>query len=164
MTVPISAMTSCTRERLQPPSRGRFLGLPTIAVSLCTEPGSARNFRNGRANRARPACHLTRAPLRTPRRFSTSMCRTGPAQPCEESRRARLGFRHRSAPVVRAEDPRGRPIVLGGSGRRGAGSGTGEQTSMPWPRGLSRSHRYEIDLTRHAAIDEVGHWLRGIDG
>ena len=38
---------------------GRFLGLPAIAVSLCVEPGSPRNF----ASAARVAAQLDRAPV-----------------------------------------------------------------------------------------------------
>ena len=30
---------------------GRFLGLPTIAISLCTQPGSGAAFRHRRARR-----------------------------------------------------------------------------------------------------------------
>jgi 5'-nucleotidase len=42
---------------------GRFLGLPTIAVSLCTEPGSARHFETAGRIARELVAHLTRAPL-----------------------------------------------------------------------------------------------------
>ena len=141
---------------------GRFLGLPTIAVSLCTEPGSARNFATAGRIARDLVSHLTRAPLHA----STILNVNVPDRPYETLRgieATRLGFRHRSAPVVRAEDPRGRPIYwVGPAGpEQEAGPGTDFNAVAT---GFVSVTPLQIDLTRHAAIDEVGHWLRGIDG
>lgn len=141
---------------------GRFLGLPTIAVSLCTEPGSARHFETaGRIARALVS-HLTRSPLHA----STILNVNVPDRPYETLRgiaATRLGFRHRSAPIVRAEDPRGRPIYwVGPAGpQQEAGPGTDFNAVAT---GFVSVTPLQIDLTRHAAIDAIGEWLRGIDG
>jgi 5'-nucleotidase len=141
---------------------GRFLGLPTFAVSLCTEPGSGRNFESaGRVARELVA-HLTRVPLHA----STILNVNVPDRPYAELRglqATRLGFRHRSKPIVRAEDPRGRPIYwVGPAGpEQEAGPGTDFNAVAA---GFVSVTPLQIDLTRHAAIEGIDEWLRGIDG
>jgi 5'-nucleotidase len=141
---------------------GRFLGLPTIAVSLCTEPGSGRHFETaGRVARELVA-HLTRVPLHA----STILNVNVPDRAHGDLRglqATRLGFRHRSKPIVRAEDPRGRPIYwVGPAGpQQEAGPGTDFNAVAD---GFVSVTPLQIDLTRHAAIEGLDDWLRGIDG
>ena len=86
---------------------GRFLGLPTIAVSLCTQPESGRHF----ADAARVARELVMHLVKSPLHASTILNVNVPDLPYEELRgvrATRLGNRHRSERVVRSQDPRGR--------------------------------------------------------
>jgi 5'-nucleotidase len=141
---------------------GRFLGLPTIAVSLCTEPGSARHFQTAGRIARELVAHLTRAPLHGSMILNVNV----PDRPYETLRGiepTRLGFRHRSAPIVPAEDPKGRPIYwVGPAGpQQEAGPGTDFNAVA---NGFVSVTPLQIDLTRHAAIEDIGQWLRGIDG
>jgi 5'-nucleotidase len=141
---------------------GRFLGLSTIAVSLCTEPGSGRHFETaGRVAREFVA-HLTRVPLHA----STILNVNVPDRAYGDLRglqATRLGFRHRSKPIVRAEDPRGRPIYWVGSAgpQQDAGPGTDFNAVAD---GFVSVTPLQIDLTRHAAVEGLDEWLRGVDG
>lgn len=141
---------------------GRFLGLPTIAVSLCTEPGSARHFATAGTVAREMVSHLTRAPLHA----STILNVNVPDRPYDALKgiqATRLGFRHRSKPIVRAEDPRGRPIYWVGSAgsQQEAGPGTDFNAVA---NGFVSVTPLQIDLTRHTALDGLGEWLRGLDG
>lgn len=141
---------------------GRFLGLPTIAVSLCTEPGSARHFQTAGRIARELVAHLTRAPLHGSMILNVNV----PDRPYETLRGiepTRLGFRHRSAPIVPAEDPKGRPIYwVGPAGpQQEAGPGTDFNAVA---NGFVSVTPLQIDLTRHAAIEDIRQWLRGIDG
>jgi 5'-nucleotidase len=141
---------------------GRFLGLPTIAVSLCTEPGSGRHFETAGRVARELVSHLTRAPLHA----STILNVNVPDRPyadLEGMQATRLGFRHRSKPIVRAEDPRGRAIYwVGPAGpHQEAGPGTDFNAVAA---GFVSVTPLQIDLTRHAAVEDLSGWLRGIDG
>src|SRR6185437_9653328 len=72
-------------------------------------------------------------------------------------RSSRLGFRHRSAPVMRAQDPRGRPVYwVGAAGpEQDAGPGTDFDTVA---RGYVSVTPLQVDLTRHAALPALGTW------
>ena len=78
-------------------------------------------------------------------------------------RASRLGFRHRSEPVTRAQDPRGRPVYwVGPAGaEQDAGPGTDFDTVA---KGYVSVTPLQVDLTRHAALPALGTWLGGIDG
>jgi len=77
-------------------------------------------------------------------------------------RTTRLGFRHRSEPMVRAQDPRGRPVYwVGPAGReQDAGPGTDFDAVA---EGFVSVTPLQIDLTRHAAMPLLSSWLEGID-
>jgi 5'-nucleotidase len=77
-------------------------------------------------------------------------------------RTTRLGFRHRSEPVIAEQDPRGRPIYwVGPAGaQQDAGPGTDFHAIS---EGYVSVTPLQIDLTRHAAIPAVQSWLEGID-
>jgi 5'-nucleotidase len=78
-------------------------------------------------------------------------------------RATRLGYRHRSEPVIPAVDPRGRPVYwIGPAGaEQDAGPGTDFEAIA---EGFVSVTPLQIDLTRHAALEGVGLWLRGLDG
>jgi len=74
----------------------------------------------------------------------------------------RLGYRHRSEPVIRAHDPRGRPVYwIGPAGpQQDAGPGTDFDAVA---NGYVSVTPLQIDLTRHAALPAVGAWLEELD-
>lgn len=141
---------------------GRFLGLPTIAVSLCTTGAGGGHFRTGAEVARVLVAHLLKSPLQRALILNVNV----PDVPYEQLRgfrASRLGYRHRSAPVMPAHDPRGRPVYwVGPAGpEQDAGPGTDFDTVA---QGFVSVTPLQVDLTRHAALPELGTWLAGIDG
>ncbi len=137
---------------------GRFLGLPSIAVSLCVEPGSPRNF----ASAARVAADLVARLRSTPLQESVILNVNVPDLPDGALRGVkvtRLGNRHRAEPVVRAKDPRGRNVYWVGSAGAGQDAGPGTDFHAV-AEGYASITPLQIDLTRHAAIPELTRWLK----
>ena len=141
---------------------GRFLGLPTIAVSLCTGGGGGGHFATGAEVARVLVAQLLKRPLQQALILNVNV----PDVPFEQLRgfrTSRLGYRHRSAPVMRAQDPRGRTVYwVGPAGaEQDAGPGTDFDTVA---RGYVSVTPLQVDLTRHAALPALGTWLEGIDG
>jgi 5'/3'-nucleotidase len=136
---------------------GRFLGLPTMAVSLVLLQG--RHF----ATAARVAAQLVMRLTRTPLHSSMILNVNVPDLPYEELRgvrATRLGYRHRSEPVVESADPRGRPVYWVGPAGEGADAGEGTDFHAVGG-GFVSVTPLQVDLTRHAAIADLDEWLRG---
>ena len=141
---------------------GRFLGLSAVAVSLCMEHGSGRHFDTGAEVARRIVAQLLRKPPAQALILNVNV----PDVPLAELRGiriTRLGFRHRSEPVIPAKDPRGRPVYWVGpaGGQQDAGPGTDFHAIS---EGYVSVTPLQIDLTRHAAIPALQTWLEGIDG
>jgi len=136
---------------------GRFLGLPTMAISLVVREG--RYF----ATAARVATELLLRLKRSPLESSMILNINVPDVPYEHLRgyrATRLGHRHRSEPVIRASDPRGRRVYW--VGPAGEGADTAEGTDFhAVGEGYVSVTPLQVDLTRHAAIGDVADWLRG---
>jgi 5'-nucleotidase len=141
---------------------GRFLGLPTIAVSLCTYPESGRHFETGAEVARLLVSQLLRKPLEQARILNVNVPDL-PLKQLRGFRSTRLGYRHRSEPVIRAKDPRGRQIYwIGPAGaQQDAGPGTDFDAVA---NGYVSVTPLQIDFTRHAALPVVQGWLEGIDG
>jgi 5'-nucleotidase len=75
-------------------------------------------------------------------------------------RSTRLGHRHRSAPVVRASDPRGRPVYWVGPAGEGADAGEGTDFHAV-ANGFVSVTPLQVDLTRHTSLAEIAEWLGG---
>ena len=138
---------------------GRFLGLPAIAVSLVLEPNSGRHF----ATAARIAAELVMRVQRLPVHQATILNVNVPDLPYEAIkgyRATRLGFRHRSESIVRSEDPRGRPVYWIGPAGVGQDAGPGTDFDAV-ANGYVSVTPLQIDLTRHAMIEDVRGWLTG---
>jgi len=136
---------------------GRFLGLPAIAVSLCVEPGSPRNF----ASAARVAARLVERMGSSPLQGSVILNVNVPDLPEGELRGVkvtRLGNRHRSKPIVNAKDPRGRDVYWVGSAGQGQDAGPGTDFHAI-AEGYASITPLQIDLTRHSALPELERWL-----
>ncbi len=137
---------------------GRFLGLPAIAVSLCVEQDSPRNFASAAQVAARIVGRLAEQPLQS----SVILNINVPDLPdggLRGLRVTRLGNRHRSEPVVRAQDPRGRDVYWVGSAGSGQDAGPGTDFHAV-AAGYASITPLQIDLTRHAALAEIARWLQ----
>ena len=138
---------------------GRFLGLPTIAVSLvATGGGGGPHF----ATAARVARELVLRVLAKPMHRSMILNVNVPDLPYDQLAGfevTRLGHRHRAEAAVRGSDPRGRPIWW--IGPAGAGEDAGPGTDFHAVAGGRVSVTpLQVDLTRHTALEELGAWLR----
>ena len=136
---------------------GRFLGLPTLAVSLVVREG--RHFDTA----ARVASDLVRRLMHSPLDASMILNVNVPDLPYERLRGlrvTRLGHRHRSEAVLRAEDPRGRPVYWVGPAGEGADAGEGTDFAAVVDGWVSVTP-LQVDLTRHSALADVDEWLRG---
>ena len=141
---------------------GRFLGLPTIAISLCTPGTGVGHFETG----AEVARLLVAQLLQRPLESSLILNVNVPDVPFAELRgfrASRLGYRHRSEPVMRAQDPRGRPVYwVGPAGpEQEGGPGTDFDTVA---HGFVSVTPLQVDLTRHAALPALASWLDGLNG
>ncbi len=137
---------------------GRFLGLPAIAVSLCVEPGSPRNFASAAHVAARLIERMSVEPPQGPVILNVNV----PDLPDGELRGikvTRLGARHRSKPIVAAKDPRGRNVYWVGSSGSGQDAGPGTDFHAI-ADGFASITPLQIDLTRHAALADLERWLR----
>ncbi|MCP5152042.1 MAG: 5'/3'-nucleotidase SurE [Ectothiorhodospiraceae bacterium] len=138
---------------------GRFLGLPAVAVSL-VHTGEGHYETAGEV-----AVRLVRA-MTTGRRLGDTILNVNvPDRPLAELRGfrvTRLGNRHKSEPVVRGTDPRGRTVYWVGppGGEQDAGEGTDFHAVR---EGFVSITPLQIDLTRHSAIQSTTDWVRGID-
>lgn len=137
---------------------GRFLGLPAIAISLCVGEDSPRNFTTAAEVAARLVERMARAPLQGSMILNVNVPDL-PADRLRGTKVTRLGSRHRSKPVVRASDARGREVFWVGSAGAGqdAGPGTDFQAVA---EGFVSVTPLLIDLTRHAALPDIERWLR----
>jgi 5'-nucleotidase len=139
---------------------GRFLGLPTIALSLCTTPAGPRHFDTA----AQVARTLVDALMQRPLDSALILNVNVPDRPYGQLAgfaTTRLGFRHRSERVVPAQDPRGRPVYWIGAAGASADAGVGTDF-MAVSQGFVSVTPLQIDLTRHAALPVVSQWLASL--
>lgn len=139
---------------------GRFLGLPTLAVSLCTAQGSPRCFDSGAAVAQALVTELLGRPL-DPRLILNVNVPDLPLAQLRGIRATRLGFRHRSEPAVPVSSPKGERMYW--VGPSGAGADAGEGTDFDAvASGYVSVTPLSIDLTRHAVLPELRQWLSGV--
>ena len=140
---------------------GRFLGLPAIAVSLCIEPGSPRNFASAAQVAARLLRRMAQGRLQGQDAGPVILNVNVPDLPDGQMRGirvTRLGNRHRSKPIVKAKDPRGRNVYW--VGNAGAGQDAGPGTDFhAVAAGFASITPLQVDLTRHSALPELQKWL-----
>jgi 5'-nucleotidase len=135
---------------------GRFLGLPAIAVSLVGR--HAKHFDTA----ARVACDLVTKLQEHPLPKDWLLNVNVPDRPYEalsgvES--TRLGFRHRSEPLVPTRDPHGRRIYWIGPAGEGQDAGPGTDFEAV-ERGAVAVTPIKVDLTRHEAVPDLRDWLK----
>jgi 5'-nucleotidase len=136
---------------------GRYLGLPAIAVSLCSRDHQPENFPSA----ARAVMQLMERLLVDPLPADTILNVNVPDLPWEEIRGfevTRLGHRHRAEPSVEQFDPRGRRVYwIGPAGpEQDAGPGTDFDAVR---RGFVSVTPIHVDLTRYQAMEKVASWI-----
>ena len=141
---------------------GRFLGLSAVAISLAIKPESDRNFSAAAEISRMLIQQLLAKPPQQPQILNVNVPDL-PLNLIKGFRSTRLGFRHRSEPLIRAADPRGRPVYW--VGPAGAHQDAAEGTDFhAIQEGFVSVTPLQIDLTRHAAISGVQTWLDDLNG
>jgi 5'-nucleotidase len=145
-------------------TEGRFLGKPSVAVSLHTDGlrGDAeRHFETG----AHYARQIVERLFATPLAFTLGRAKilnvnvpNLPVSAVKGIKVTRLGNRHRSEPVIKAEDPRGRPVYWVGPAGASQDSGPGTDFHAV-AEGYVSVTPLTIDLTNHAALDGLRTWF-----
>ena len=137
-------------------TEGRFLGFPAIAVSMSSH--TPRHFDTG----ARVTAGLVQRLFEQPIASDSILNVNVPDLPYEELQgmvATRLGHRHKAEPVVKSEDPRGRPIYW--VGPAGAEQDAGPGTDFYAVRnGFVSITPLQVDLTRHQALPDLAAWLK----
>ena len=140
---------------------GRFLGLPTIAVSLVGKTLVGARLTNFETA-ARVAVELVQKIERAGLAPDTVLNVNVPDLPYEELkgiRATRLGFRHKSEQILRDKDPYGRAIYW--IGPAGGGADTGEGTDFhAIAQGAAAVTPLKVDLTRHEDVSRMAKWLQ----
>jgi len=137
---------------------GRFLGLPAIAVSLVgtklTHYETAAQIVVDLLN------ELANAPLPSDTILNINV----PDLPRDEIagiKTTRLGHRHKSEPVIREKDPRGRDLYWVGPPGKEKEDGPGTDFDAV-RNGFVSVTPLHVDLTRHSAIPDLTEWLQGL--
>jgi len=134
---------------------GRFLGLPTIAVSLVGH--KLTYFDTAGRVVSDMVQKLDTSALSSDVILNVNV----PDRPFEDLtgvRAARLGFRHKSEPVVRSKDPHGRTIFWVGPAGKGQDSGDGTDFHAI-EHGAVSVTPIKVDLTRHDSLPQLKEWL-----
>ena len=135
---------------------GRFLGLPAIAVSLVFEE-RPQHFETAAEAVALLVNRLRSDPLPADTILNINV----PDLPWHEIRGfevTRLGYRHRAEPVVKMDDPRGRPMYWIGPAGSGQDAGPGTDFDAI-RRGFISVTPIHVDLTRYQALEQVAGWI-----
>ena len=136
-------------------TEGRFLGYPAIAISISSH--TPRYFDSA----ARVAVDLVQRLCERPLAADSILNVNVPDLPYDQLKgmlATRLGHRHKAEPVVKAEDPRGRPIYW--VGPAGAEQDAGPGTDFHAVRnGFVSVTPLQVDLTRHQALESLAAWL-----
>lgn len=139
---------------------GRFLGYPAVAISLVSR--GAHQFEHF-DTAAKVAVELLDRIRSHPLPSDTILNVNVPDLPYKALQgfeATRLGHRHKSEPVIKSADPRGRPIYW--VGPAGAEQDAGPGTDFYAVRqGRVSVTPLKVDLTRHDLVADVASWLDG---
>jgi len=135
---------------------GRFLGLPTIAVSLVGD--RLQHFATAARVASGLVGRLERAELPSDVILNVNV----PDKPYEELAgivATRLGFRHKSEPIVKSKDAHRRTIYWIGPAGPGQDAGAGTDF-YAIEQGAVAITPLKVDLTRHDAVPALAEWLQ----
>lgn len=134
---------------------GRFLGLPAIAISMAGS--NIKHYETGAEIARRLVLKLQTHSLPSQTIFNVNV----PDLPLNEIKGlevTRLGARHCAEPVVKDNDPRGRPIYWVGppGAEADAGSGTDFYAVSQARVSITPLH---LDMTHYKMFDQVSTWI-----
>jgi 5'-nucleotidase len=138
---------------------GRFLGLPAIAVSLVIG-DRPRHYETAAEAVALLVERLKSDPLPADTILNINVPDI-PWADVQGLEVTRLGHRHRAEPVIKMDDPRGRPMFWIGQAGEGADAGPGTDFDAVG-RGYISITPIHVDLTRYQALDQVAGWVSEI--
>jgi len=138
---------------------GRFMGFPAMAISLVGDDPVHYD------TAAKVISDLINNLYSNPLAPDTILNINVPDLPLEEIKGiqvTRLGQRHKSEPVIKDQDPRGRPIYwIGPPGaEQNGGSGTDFYAIR---NGYVSITPLQVDLTHFNSLDKVSRWLDKVD-
>jgi 5'-nucleotidase len=140
-------------------TEARFLGKPAVAISLNTD-----GLRGDATRHFETAAHFARVIVERLQAdpYGRSVLNVNvpniPIGDVKGIKVTRLGNRHRAEAVIRAEDPRGRPVYW--IGPAGAGQDAGPGTDFhAVSEGFVSVTPLTVDLTNHAALAELRTWV-----
>ncbi|MCZ6911815.1 MAG: 5'/3'-nucleotidase SurE [Proteobacteria bacterium] len=137
---------------------GRFLGLPTMALSLVS--GNGRLFETAARVARDFLIRLTENPLPADTILNINVPDLA-YEKISSSVVTRLGYRHRAAPVIRSRDPKGKEIFW--IGPPGSGQDAGPGTDFyAVAEGQVSITPLQVDLTRHADLDKLSQWMEKV--
>jgi 5'-nucleotidase len=134
---------------------GRFLGMPAIAISLVLD--DRGHFETAADLVTRLVQRNAVDPLPAEAILNINVPDL-PAHELRGIRTTRLGFRHKSEPVVKALDPKNRPIYWIGPAGPGQDAGPGTDFHAI-ASGCVSVTPLKVDLTAHAALESLEAWL-----
>ncbi len=136
-------------------TEGRFLGLPSLAISIASH--DPQYLATAASVAVRLVSRLRDSPLESNVILNVNV----PDRPYHELKgfvSTRLGNRHKAEPIVRAQDPRGRTIYW--VGPAGSEQDAGPGTDFDAVRnGFVSVTPLKVDLTRHSTLEPLGRWL-----
>jgi len=139
-------------------TEGRFLGLPSMAISLVLNGGE--HYQSA----AKVALRLIQAMSQMQVPANTILNVNVPDRPFSQLsgiRATRLGYRHKSEPVIKSTDPHGERIYW--VGPPGAEQDAGPETDFHAVRnGYVSVTPLSVDMTRHSALEDTRCWLHSI--
>ena len=134
---------------------GRFLGLPTIAISMVCREGE---FFETAGRVARELVSRVQEHALPPNTILNVNVPDRSFDELEGFSATRLGYRHKAEPVVRGTDPRGRPLFW--VGFAGAGQDAGPGTDFhAIESGRVSVTPLKVDLTKHEDVGRIEKWL-----
>lgn len=136
-------------------TEGFLLGVPSLAVSLCSKAGA--HFETAARVALELVQRLAREPLREPLLLNVNV----PDVPYEELRGqvvTRLGKRHKAEAVVRAQTPRDETVYWVGAAGAAQDAGEGTDFYAVANKQVSLTP-LQIDLTHNAQLPLISNWL-----
>ncbi|MCX7087984.1 MAG: 5'/3'-nucleotidase SurE [Methylococcales bacterium] len=136
-------------------TEGRFLGLPAVAISLAAS--DPIHFDTAAAVAVKLLQQLMQHPLPKDTLLNVNVPDIALAD-LKGFQATRLGQRHKSEPVIKARDPRGRSIYWVGppGAEQDAGPGTDFYAVNS---GFVSITPLQLDLTRHERLDALKAWI-----
>lgn len=134
---------------------GRFLGLPTIAVSLVGI--DLEHFETAASVATGLVRKIERAPLASDVVLNVNVPNI-PLRALRGVRATRLGFRHKAENILKDKDPYGRDIYWIGPAGKGQDAGDGTDF-LAIEENFASVTPLRVDLTRHDSVSDLAQWL-----